>query len=87
MTGRKNRLAQRLLAVVLTASVCVAGGAWMTDPPSVQAEGTSDLESQIAALEQRRQQAQQQAAALQDDIDAQQELQENLQSQIQVVEE
>ena len=87
MTGRKNRLAQRLLAVVLTVCVCTTGGAWMTSSPSVQAEDTSDLESQIAALEQKRQQAQQQAAALQDDIDAQQELQDNLQSQIQVVEE
>ena len=58
MTGRKNRLAQRLLAVVLTVCVCTTGGAWMTSSPSVQAEDTSDLESQIAALEQKRQQAQ-----------------------------
>ncbi len=86
MTGRRNRLTQRLLAAALAVCVCATGWIWAAGPPTVQADETSDLQAQIAALEARRQEAQQQAAALQDDIDAQQELQENLQSQIDVVE-
>ena len=86
MTGRRNRLTQRLLAAALAVCVCATGWVWAAGPPTVQADETSDLQAQIAALEARRQEAQQQAAALQDDIDAQQELQENLQSQIDVVE-
>lgn len=85
IAARNNRRGKRLLAA-LAVCFCAAGGMWIGAPPTVQADETSDLQAQIAQLESQRQQAQQQAEALQDDIDAQQQIQENLQSQIDVVE-
>lgn len=86
IAARNNRRGKRLLAAALAVCICAAGGMWIGAPPTVQADETSDLQAQIAQLESQRQQAQQQAEALQDDIDAQQQIQENLQSQIDVVE-
>lgn len=86
IAARNNRRGKRLLAAALAVCFCAAGGMWIGAPPTVQADETSDLQAQIAQLESQRQQAQQQAEALQDDIDAQQQIQENLQSQIDVVE-
>lgn len=86
IAARNNRWRKRLLAAALAVCICAAGGMWIGAPPTVRADETSDLQAQIAQLESQRQQAQQQAEALQDDIDAQQQIQENLQSQIDVVE-